>query len=640
MRQRLTLGLFWLLLCVFAILADERISLAAFPQDALASLASLDQGLGQGDEDDLLTPEEAYRLSAVVEAPDRVRLLWAIAKGTYLYKEKLRVTLEDSSEVRLGEFALPPGEVKRNTVRPDGRIGDVEIYHDGIDLLLPLVRIGSAPTRITLVVKYQGCAERGICYPPITKKIVIELPAAGSQVDTAPSSPMTLQATGVAPQVAPAEPLTEQDRLAASLQQGSLWGAILGFFGLGLLLAFTPCVFPMIPILSGIIAGHGQHITPRRAFWLSLVYVLAMAFTYTLAGVLAGLFGQNLQATFQNPWILSGFVLVFVVLALSMFGFYEIQLPVALQTRIVEISNRQQGGSLIGVAVMGLLSALIVGPCVAPPLAGALIYIGRTGDALLGGLALFALSLGMGMPLVAIGTSAGHFLPRAGAWMDAIKMVFGVLMLGVAIVLLERIVPAAIAMALWGMLLICSAVYMGALRDLPVEASGWSKLWKGLGVVLLIYGTLMLVGAGAGGTDTLQPLRGVALAGGDKAARRLTFKPIKTLADLDREVSTAAAGGRPTLLDFYADWCVSCKELERYTFSDPKVQQALSGFVLLQANVTANDADDRALLHARFGLPGPPAILFYGPDGNERRHLRVVGFMPAAQFAAHAEKAF
>jgi thiol:disulfide interchange protein DsbD len=512
--------------------------------------------------------------------------------------------------------------------RPDGSIGEVEIYLQQIDLAVPLVRTGAAPTQATLVAKFQGCAERGICYPPMTKKLPLALPAAEA-ADLSTQPPVS---------ISQAEPVSEQDRIAATLRQGNTWLIIATFFGFGLLLAFTPCVFPMIPILSGIIAGQGADITPRKAFWLSLVYVLAMAVTYTIAGVLAGLFGQNLQAAFQNPWVLSAFAALFAGLALSMFGFYELQLPPGLQSRLTEISNKQQSGTLAGTAIMGLLSALIVGPCVAPPLAGALIYIGQTGDGILGGMALFALSIGMGAPLIAIGTSAGKLLPRMGAWMDAVKAVFGVLLLAVAIVMLERIVPAAVAMLLWGALLICSAVYMGALRVLPIEASGWDRLWKGLGVVSLVYGALMLVGAAAGGKDTLQPLRGLAVAGSGGTAEHIEFKRIKTVTDLEREVAAASAQGRPVMLDFYADWCVSCKEMERYTFADPKVVAALKGFVLLQADVTANDADDQALLQDHFGLPGPPAIIFYDSAGSERRGYRVVGFMPAEQFAEHARK--
>ena len=396
----------------------------------------------------------------------------------------------------------------------------------------------------------------------------------------------------------------------------------------------------MIPILSGIIAGHGPGLSTRKAFWMSLTYVLAMSLTYAVAGLLAGLGGANLQTAFQDPWILSLFALVFVALALSMFGFYDLQLPSSLQTRIAAFSQRQQGGHLIGVAIMGVLSALIVGPCVAPPLAGALIFISQSGDALLGFAALFAMGLGMGAPLLAIGTSAGKLLPRAGAWMEAVKAVFGVALLGVAILLLERLLAPSVAMLLWGALLICSATYMGALHHLPPEASGWRKLWKGLGLVTLVYGSLMLVGAAAGGKDTLQPLRGLSfgLGGGTaNAAPHASFKAIKGVADLERELAAAQASGRPVLLDFYADWCVSCKEMERYTFSDPAVNAEMARFVLLQADVTANDEEDQALMQGRFGIPGPPAILFFDPQGQERRDRRLVGFMPADEFSRHLQ---
>jgi thioredoxin:protein disulfide reductase len=432
--------------------------------------------------------------------------------------------------------------------------------------------------------------------------------------------------------------VSEQDRIASVLANSGIWVIVAAFFGFGLLLAFTPCVFPMIPILSGIIAGQGPNITTRKAFVLSLVYVLAMALTYTVVGVLAGLFGANLQAAFQNPWVLTSFALIFVLLALSMFGFYELQLPSSLQSKLAEISNKQEGGTLIGVAIMGLLSALIVGPCVAPPLFGALIYISQTGDAVLGGVALFALSMGMGAPLIAIGTSAGKLLPRAGAWMDAVKAVFGVTLLGVAIFMLERILPPAVAMLLWGLLLICSAVYMGALSQLPQGASGWSKLWKGIGVFLLIYGALMLLGAAAGGKDTVQPLRGLAVGGAGGGVAEASFTRVKTVEDLDREVAKAGVLGKPVMLDFYADWCVTCKELERYTFSDPTVIAEMSRFVLLKADVTANDAEDQALMQGRFGIPGPPAILFFDTTGNELKGYRLVGFKSADAFVEHLRR--
>jgi thiol:disulfide interchange protein DsbD len=590
------------------------------------------------DEERLLEPEEAYILTAEVADGTHLRLNWQIAEGTYLYQDKIELSLPQSQSVSLGDYQLPAPEIKQDSIRPDGSIGDVPVYHDGIDLNVPLRRTSLEPLDLALQVKYQGCAEIGVCYPPISKLFTLSLPGISeAQASDSASSPPPSETADTSEQ----EPASELDEIANTLRGGSTLVIVSVFFLLGLGLAFTPCIFPMIPILSGIIAGQGSNITTRKAFTLSLVYVLAMALTYTAAGVLAGLFGGNLQAYFQNPWILSAFALVFVLLALSMFGFYDLQLPSSMQSKLTEVSNKQQGGSIFGVAVMGFLSALIVGPCVAPPLAGAIIYIGQAGDPLLGGLALFALSLGMGAPLIVIGTSAGKLLPRAGSWMDAVKAVFGVALLGVAIVLLERIIPPDIAMLLWGVLFIVSAIYMGALRHLEIEASGWQKLWKGLGVVFLVYGALMLVGAAAGGKDTLQPLRGIAFAGGGsgQAHNELAFTRIKSLDDLQREITTASAQGQSVMLDFYADWCVSCKEMEKYTFSDPSVIEALANTHLLQADVTANDEVDRALLQGHFGLPGPPAIIFYGSDGVERKNFRVVGFVPADEFTSHVQRA-
>ncbi|MBK1709893.1 protein-disulfide reductase DsbD [Marichromatium gracile] len=600
----------------------------AIPLPGLDAGAGISRALGLDDEE-ILTVDQAFDLQVEVLGPERVRLHWEIAPGTYLYRDLVEVALDDA-QLALEQPALPPGEIKHDSVLPDGSIGDVAVYHDRLTLDLSLRRATTEALDTTLVVGYQGCAERGICYPPQHRRLTLALPAGGS------AAPIAAAPAPAAPAPS-AAPISEQDRLASTLANASLWTSVALFFGLGLLLAFTPCVFPMIPILSGIIAGQGAGITTRRAFVLSLVYVLAMALTYTVAGVLAGLFGANLQAAFQDPWILGAFALVFVALALSMFGFYDLQLPASLQSRLAALSNRQQGGTLAGVAIMGLLSALIVGPCVAPPLFGALIYISQTGDALLGGVALFALSLGMGAPLIVIGTSAGKLLPRAGAWMEAVKAVFGVALLAVAISLIERVIPAAVAMLLWGLLLICSAVYLGALSPLGHESGGWRKLWKGLGVALLVYGGLMLIGAAAGGKDTLQPLRGLGIGGGEAA--HAEFTRVKTVADLDRELAAASAQGRPVMLDFYADWCVACKEMERYTFSDPAVIAELDRFVLLQADVTANDAADQALMQGRFGIPGPPAMLFFGADGAERTGFRLVGFTPAEAFADHLRRA-
>jgi len=592
----------------------------AAPLDTLRQ----DFGLEAGGEEEFLDPDQAFELTTRQADDGSVVADWAIAPGYYLYRDKFKVTVK-SGEVQAGGVELPPGDEKE-----DEFFGRIRVFHNQVQGRIPLS--GSGP--VELEIGYQGCAEAGLCYPPIIKTVAYDVPTGA----------VAMPAVPVAPAPAPAAPVSEQDRLAQSIASGGYLVTIALFFGAGLLLSFTPCVFPMIPILSSIIVGHGHKLTTRKAFTLSLVYVLAMAVTYTVAGVVAALLGENLQAAFQNPWVLGTFSAVFVLLAFSMFGFYELQLPSALQSRITEVSNKQAGGSLAGVAVMGFLSALIVGPCVAPPLMGALIYIGQTGDALLGGTALFALSMGMGMPLLAIGTSAGKLLPRAGAWMDTVKAVFGVMLLAVAVWMLERILPGQVTMLLWAALLIVSAVYMGVLEPVPAESSGWRRLWKGFGAVLAAWGILLLVGAATGNSDPLEPLRNLtrgptlAQAGVPAPAHGLTFQRVKTTDDLDAQVAAAAARGQPVMLDFYADWCVSCKEMEKYTFSEPAVQQALAGALLLQADVTDNDEADKALLK-RFSLLGPPSILFYGPDGVERPGFRVVGYLRAEEFRDHAARA-
>lgn len=597
--------------------------------EATAALASMgdELGLGGGD-DEVLEPDQAFRFDSEVVDGNTLLARWVIAPAHYLYKDKFTFALSGADGVTLGQAELPAGEEK-----DDEFFGRIEVYHDLVEVRLPLQRSNLEPTSLTLDVGYQGCAEIGICYPPQKKSLELQLPAGQSGATSGSAPAATQGAAADAPQ-------SEQDQLAAALAGGNTAWTIMLFFVAGLLLAFTPCVFPMIPILSSIIVGQGEGITTRRAFTLSVVYVLAMALTYTVAGVIAGLFGANLQAAFQSPWILISFSAVFVALSLSMFGFYELQLPSSLQGKLTEVSNKQQGGTLTGVAVMGLLSALIVGPCVAPPLMGALIYIGQTGDPFLGGAALFALSMGMGAPLVAIGTAGGKYLPRAGGWMDAVKAVFGVLLLAVAIWMLERILPAAVTMALWALLLIISAVYMGAIDAIKEGASGWHKLWKGLGLVLLLQGALLLVGLSTGNTDPLQPLKGIGFAGGAAVQQqKLSFKTIKTVDDLEREVAAASAQGKTVMLDFYADWCVSCKEFEKYTFSDPNVIAALADTVTLKADVTANDEADQALLK-KFRLIGPPGLIFYNSQGEELPSFRLVGFVPPKEFSAHVNRAF
>ncbi len=586
--------------------------------------ADLASSLGFGGEANAFLPaDQAFHFYGELSPEGSLVATWEIAPGYYLYKSRFKFSLITGAGVSLGTPELPAGQAK-----DDPQLGHVEVYHDRVQARVPVHWTAAGKAEVS--VGYQGCAEAGICYPPMTQTVSLTLPA---------PAPAAAQAAPTSPAPAAGQPQSEQDRLAALLGQDR-WMAILAFFGFGLLLAFTPCVFPMIPILSGIIVGQGSQITARRAFVLSLTYVLAMSVTYTVAGIIAGKFGHNLQAALQNPWVLGTFAGIFVLLALSMFGFYDLQLPSTWQSRLTELSNRQRGGTLIGVAIMGLLSALIVGPCVAPPLAGALIYIGQTGDPWLGGVALFSLSLGMGAPLVIMGTLEGRYLPRAGGWMNAVKGVFGVALLGVAIFLLDRVLPAWLILLLWAGLFMVSAIYMGALEPLGKDAGGFRKLWKGLGLVLLVYGVLLMIGAASGGGDMLQPLRGTALAGAVSTdeGHGLPFRPVKGPDELEADLAAAAARGQPVMLDYYADWCVSCKELEKFTFSDPGVQQAVSAATLLRADVTANDERDQALLR-RYELIGPPAVLFFGPDGRERRGYRLVGFLDADRFKAHATEA-
>jgi thiol:disulfide interchange protein DsbD len=401
------------------------------------------------------------------------------------------------------------------------------------------------------------------------------------------------------------------------------------FLGFGLLLSFTPCVLPMIPILSGMIAGQGAKVTRLRGFTLSAMYVLGMAIAYAIAGVLAGLSGTLLSSALQNPWVLGTFAGVFVVLALSMFGFYELQLPSTWQTGATDTSNRLTGGTLVGVFVMGALSAVIVGPCVAAPLAGALLYVSQSRDVFLGGAALFTMALGMGLPLLVIGASAGALLPKAGAWMQAVKNFFGVLLLGAAIWMISPLIPVIAQMLCWSALLIMSGIYLHALDALPAGAGGFRKLWKGMGVIALLTGIALLIGGLSGGRDLFQPLSGLGLRmTGVEPERATAFVRVASVAELERAVANA---GKPVMLDFYADWCVSCKEMERMTFRDQNVKSQFASMLLLQADVTANSADDTALLK-RFGLFGPPGIIFFDRHGKEIEDARVIGYSPAERF--------
>ena len=603
--------------------------------DTLQALQALDQNLGlNAPDDEFLDPDAAFRVNVSEASPGELLIRWDIAEGYYLYRDKLDIRLLAGDGVTAGPVSLPEGEIKH-----DEFFGDVQVFHHEVEARLPLQRASGAATEVSVQLGYQGCAEAGICYPPIKKQLTLSL-AAFNPDDAAPGAAV---ASSVTPEKLPGS--SRQDDIARVLQESSLAWVVLFFFGAGLLLAFTACMYPMIPILSSVIVGHGKSITAGSAFILSLVYVEAVAVTYAVIGLVSAQIGAGVQAFFQNPWILGGFALIFVALAMSMFGFFHLQLPSSLQAKLSETSHRMKGGSLVGVAFMGVLSALIVGPCAGPVLIGALLYTSQSGDYLTGALAMFALGNGMGAPLLVICTSGGKLLPKAGMWMNTVKAVFGVILLGVAILMLERILPGPVTLMLWALLLIIPAIYLRALDALPEGASGWQRFWKGLGVALLVYGVILIFGATTGARDPLNPLRNlntaVTLPGGTAGhtSQHLQFKRIKNVADLEQAVQASSATGKPLMLDFYADWCTYCIKMEDYTFSDPTVQAALAEVTLLQADVTANDTEDVALLN-HFNLFAPPAILFFGPDGQELGDARLVGFLDAGEFLEHLQNGF
>ncbi|MBK1680370.1 thiol:disulfide interchange protein [Rhodocyclus tenuis] len=570
---------------------------------------------------EFLDPAVAFRPSARALDGSTVEVRFEIARGYYLYRDKLRFAATDAAgeTVTLGPPRLPAGKEK-----VDDAFGRVEVYYREVSVLLPLTRSDSGTLPLSLKVTSQGCAEAGICYPPQQQTLTLQLPP-----------PATGDGGALAASAADgsADAGDESGRIAALLRGASFWAILGSFFGFGLLLALTPCMLPMLPILSGIIVGSrgkdSSAVSRGRSFALSLAYVLGMALTYAAAGVAAGLSGTLLSSALQTPWALGGFALVFVVLAGSMFGFYELQLPSALQSRASSSASQLRGGSLPGVAAMGALSALIVGPCVAAPLAGALLYIGQSGDALLGGAALFVMALGMGVPLLAIGVSAGALLPKAGAWMAMVNKLFGVILLGVAVWLVSPLLPPAALLAAWGVLLIVPAVYLHAIDPLPAQAKGGRRVAKGAALVLLLYGAALLVGALSGARDPLQPL--ARLSGTASETRPLPFVRVASTAELDARLTEAAARGQPAMLDFYADWCITCKEMERDSFADARVRERLAGWLLLQADVTANSDADRALLQ-RFQLYGPPGIVFFDRQGHEIAGRRVVGYQDANTF--------
>jgi thiol:disulfide interchange protein DsbD len=566
--------------------------------------AVLDQSHKSASNDDFLPPEKAFRLSASAADSGQARLEWVIAPGYYLYRDRIKIS-DDAGTIGTPQF--PAGQVKS-----DEYFGKQVVYHQQLIATVPVQRPPAAQSPLSLQVTYQGCAEAGLCYPPVTQIVKIEFPPAASGGGPGGTGTSASSAGGY---------VSEQDRLAAMIRSGNML-AILGvFFVIGLGLAFTPCVLPMVPILSGLIVGQGSRITTARAFSLSLTYVLGMALTYTATGAAFAAAGKQVQAVFQQPWIIILFAALFVAMACAMFGLFAVQMPAFLQTRLAETSNRQRAGTFGGVAIMGMLSALIVTTCIAPALVATLVVIGQSGDVPRGAAALFAMSLGMGAPLLVVGSSAGRWLPRAGAWMDGVKRIFGVLMLGMAAWMLARIVPPRGELLLYAAPAFAAAIVCWGFRG---------ALWlpRAAAVLAGLYGCALLFGAARGADDPLRPL---ALSAANQQA--LPFHNIGSVADLRREVQAAAAAHQAVMLDIDADWCTSCKEMQRYTFSDARVQQALQPVRLLRANVTANSADDQALLH-EFQIFGPPTIAFYDMQGHEQQRFRVVGYMKADNFAA------
>jgi len=563
-----------------------------------------------------LPPEQAFKFS--VDALDSTNLIakWEIADGYYLYHDKFSIDMQGAD---FGDIQFPSGKMKDDPI-----FGKVETHRKLVELQIPILNVKA--DSVEFQAAWQGCWDQGVCYPPQKFSGKVKLPAlsAVKQTTTASSTPNT------------STELSETDQIAALLQQDNILWVLASFFGFGLLLSFTPCVFPMIPILSGIIVGQKEEVSTSRALIMSIVFVLAMSAAYSGAGVLAGYFGENLQVAFQTPWVLALFSAVFVALAFSMFGYFDIQLPMSLQNKISSLSNSQKGGNLIGVAIMGFLSALIVGPCVAPPLAGALIYIGQTGDAVLGGLSLFVMSLGMGAPLIAVGAGVSK-LPRAGGWMDKVKYVFGILMLAVAIYLIDRVISDMVSLILWASLLTIAPIAMGALNSQDGSSTPWQRIFKAIGLIIMGYGFLIWLLVARGGGDMLAPLSGWNMGSSNSAAQvqetKIVFEKIKTSAELDTVLANAKKNNQIVMFDFYADWCVSCIEMEKFTFSDADVVKATSSFVNIKADVTKNDEFDKELM-SRFGIIGPPALLFF-KDGVEVKVKRVVGFMKSGNFITH-----
>ncbi|MEP7302517.1 MAG: protein-disulfide reductase DsbD [Caldimonas sp.] len=642
----------------------QRIARALLGSLALAGVAAWQPALAG---DDFLEPEKAFQFSARQLDPKTIEVVFDIAPGYYLYREQFRFAGEGAS---LGTAVIPPGKIKFDETFQK----EVETYRDVLKIRLPVERAGA---EFRLLTTSQGCADAGLCYPPMQSAASVSLAGFGGTgivrpvaVADASSLPASLSLPAGAAATTGATPRTaaggELGAIESVLRGGAFWPIVGAFFVAGLLLSLTPCVLPMLPIVSSIIVGQARSdpafagmpagrgaagdaaeaaacaVSRRRGFALAASYSFGMAVVYTLFGIAAGLAGEGLAATLQNPWVLGAFALGLVGLSLSMFGVYNLQLPSALARRFSSAAQRLPAGRTAGVFAMGGVSALIVSPCVAAPLAGALLYLSQTRDVWLGGTALFSLAAGMSVPLLLVGASAGAILPRAGAWMVEVKAVFGLLLLGVALWTVQSVLPGPLALALWGMLALGAAAMVisrgrgtvagvgGGDAAAPAGARPPRRAWRpAIGALLALVGVLQIVGAAAGGTDPLQPLaRFSSMRELGAAAAAPQFVPVRSVAELDAALRSP---GRPVMLDFYADWCVSCKEMERFTFADPAVQRRLAGALLLRADVTANNLQDRELLR-RFHLFGPPGLIFFDANGREVGAARLVGFQKTSRF--------
>ena len=607
-------------------------------------------------EDEVLMPDQAFKPSAVLK-DGKIVIEIKLGDKIYAYKDKLHFSIVSPKKVSLDSDLKLPKPVKYH---------EFIVYFNDIKQSIPLSlikkKLGGNVDKIKLKVDYQGCSKLGLCYSPMKKEFDFNLKNINKtlQVATITStaaktqkitkwnlSDNSLKKDNNAPKIGiksnPKEKIekvqtkSKESSIADTLANSSFIMILVTFFGFGLLLSLTPCIFPMIPILSSIIVSQSkEEMNAKKGFILSLVYVLSMSIAYTIAGVLAGLFGANIQILLQNPWVIGLFAAIFVALAFSMFGYYELQLPTSLQSKINQTTDKAQGRGFVSVAIMGFLSALIVGPCVAPPLAGALIYIGQTGDALLGGAALFIMSIGMGVPLFLVGIGAGKFMPKPGGWMQNVSRVFGVVMLGVAIYLLSRVIPDMLTMLLWAFLLIGSAIYLGALEPLKEGISGIAKMSKVLGVLLLIYGIILFVGAFLGSTNPLNPLEKFKSASYARVSQDIknSFTVVKNQKELDGIINSSA---KPILVDFSAKWCASCKELEEITFKDPRVVKILKNFTLIRVDVTDNTKEQKVMMK-RYGVFGPPVILFFDKNHNLLKSKKIVGYIEPAEFIKIASR--